>query len=72
MDMDTYETTKFVLTKIKPYLLKNCIIAFDELYNFSGWEEGEYKVLKETFNDNEYKYVCFCINRKSAAIQIIY
>ncbi len=72
MDMDTYETTKFVLTKIKPYLLKNCIIAFDELYNFSGWEEGEYKALKETFNDNEYKYVCFCINRKSAAIQIIY
>ena len=71
MDMDTYETTKFVLTKIKPYLVKNCIIAFDELYNYSGWEVGEYKALKETFNDNEYRYVCFCLNGHQAAIKII-
>ena len=71
LDMDTYETTKFVLTKIKPYIVRNCIIAFDDHYNFSGWEVGEYKALKETFNDNEYKYVCFCINGKQATIQII-
>jgi hypothetical protein len=71
LDMDTYETTKFVLTKIKPYLVKNCIIAFDELYNYSGWEVGEYKALKETFNDNEYRYVCFCRNSKQAMIEII-
>jgi hypothetical protein len=71
LDMDTYESTKFVLEKIKPYLVKNCIIAFDELYNFSGWEVGEYKALKETFNDNEYKYVCFRLDGTQAAIQII-
>jgi len=71
MDLDTYESTKFVLTKIKPYLVKNCIITFDELYNHPGWEVGEYKALKETFNDNEFRYVCFCINGAQAAIQII-
>ena len=71
LDMDTYESTKFVLTKIKPYLVKNCIIAFDELYNFSGWEVGEYKALKETFNDNEYRYVCFCTDGTQATVQII-
>jgi len=71
LDMDTYESTKFVLEKIKPYLVKNCIIAFDELYNFSGWEVGEYKALKETYNDNEYKYVCFRLDGTQAAIQII-
>jgi hypothetical protein len=71
LDLDTYESTKFVLEKIKPYLVKNCIIAFDELYNFSGWEVGEYKALKETFNDNEYKYVCFRLDGTQAAIQII-
>ena len=71
LDTDTYETTKFILTKIKPYLIKNCIIAFDELYNYPGWEMGEYKALKETFNDNEYRYVCFCLNEKRVAIQII-
>ena len=71
MDVDTYESTKFVLTKIKPYLVKNCIIAFDELYNYSGWEVGEYKALKETFNDNEYKYVCFCRDGQQVMIQVI-
>jgi hypothetical protein len=71
LDMDTYESTKFVLTKIKPYLTKNCTIAFDELYNYSGWELGEYRALKEIFNDSEYKYVCFCLDSQQAAIQII-
>jgi hypothetical protein len=71
MDMDTYETTKFVLTKIKPYLLKNSIIAFDELYNYPGWEFGEYKALKETFNENEYKFIAFNGDHEQAAIQII-
>jgi len=71
MDMDTYETTKFVLIKIKPYLIKNSIIAFDELYNYPGWEVGEYKALKETFNENEYKFIAFNKEALSAAIQII-
>ena len=71
IDVDTYQTTKFILTKIKPYLLKNSIIAFDELYNFPGWEVGEYKALKEIFNENEYKFIVFCKNGPQAAIQII-
>jgi len=71
LDMDTYETTKFVLTKIKPYLSKNTIIAFDQLYNYPGWEVGEYKALKETFNENEYKFISFCTNGGQSAIQII-
>ena len=71
LDMDTYESTKFVLTKIKPYLTKNCTIAFDELYNYPGWETGEYRALKETFNDSEYKYVCFSKDGARAMIQTI-
>ena len=71
LDMDTYESTKFVLKKIKPYLIKNSIIAFDQIYNFPGWQLGEYKALIETFNDNEYKFICFDLDRDRAAIQII-
>jgi hypothetical protein len=71
IDLDTYESTKFVLEKIKPRLSKNCIIAFDEIYNYSGWEAGEYKALIETFNNDEYKYICFCVNGMCAAIQKI-
>ena len=71
LDMDTYETTKFVLEKIKPYLIKNSIIIFDELYNYSGWEVGEYKALKETFNEDEYKYLAFCKDREQVVIKIV-
>ena len=35
------------------------IILFDQLYNYPGWKEGEYKALKENFNDNEYEYIAF-------------
>ena len=70
MDMDTYSPTRFTLEKIKPYLVKNAIIHFDELYNYIGWENGEYKALKEIFNENEFEYKMFNIQGKQCAIQI--
>ena len=45
MDMNIYKSTKYVLQKIKPFLNSGCIILFDELYNFAGWEEGNIKLL---------------------------
>jgi hypothetical protein len=71
MDMDTYETTKFILTNIKPYISKNCIILFDEFYNFPGWDVGEYKALKEVFKDNEYKFLSFAKDGNQTTIQIL-
>ena len=70
MDMDTYSPTKFTLEKIKPYLVKDAIILFDELYQFIGWEEGEFKALNEVFNKNEYKYKAFNIKGTNCCIQI--
>ena len=69
IDVDTYETTLFILKKIKPYLNNNCIILFDELYNFSGWKVGEYKALKEVFN-KEYKFLAFA--RSTEQVCILY
>lgn len=71
MDLDTYKSSLFVLKKIKPYLLKNSVIAFDELYNFPGWEVGEYKALKEVFNENEYEFLAFCKEGSQAVIRIL-
>lgn len=70
MDMDVYKSSKFVLQKIKPFLSSGCIILFDELYNFAGWEQGEYKALIEVFEENEYKYLAFT-NFEKVTIQII-
>jgi len=71
MDMDTYETSKFVLSNLKPFLNKSCIITFDDFYNFAGWDVGEYKALTETFNENEYKFLAFSKFGRQATIQIL-
>ena len=71
LDMDTYPSTKYVLKKLKPLLNKNSIIIFDELYNYSGWENGEYKALKEVFDDDEYIFKAFNVLGQEVVIQII-
>jgi len=70
LDMDIYGPTKFTLEKLKPYLVKNAIIIFDELYNYVGWEQGEYKALKEVFKEEEFEYKAFTINKTKVVIQI--
>ncbi len=71
LDMDTFSPTKYALEKIKPYLVKGATIIFDELYNYNGWEEGEYKALKEIFKDNEYQFKAFNINSCQVVVQLI-
>ena len=71
MDLDTYGPTKFTLEKIKPYLVKDTIIIFDEFYDYHGWRNGEYKALTEVFKENEFKYKAFTINSGRCVIQII-
>ena len=71
IDVDTYETTKFILDLIKPRLAKGAMILFDELYNFEGWNVGEYKALTEVFDKNEYKFEAFAYNGQQALIKIL-
>ena len=71
MDLDTYESTKFVLKELKSYLKTNSIILFDQLYNYPGWKEGEFKALNEVFKESEYKYLAFGKYSKQAVIKIL-
>ena len=71
MDVDTYESSKFVLESIKPNLVKGSVILFDELYNFEGWDVGEYKALREVFNDDEYKFLAFSQDSAQVVIKIL-
>ena len=71
MDMDLYQSSKFTLSKVKPYLQKGSIILFDELYNYINWKSGEYKALKEIFEDHEYIYRSFNLQGAQVAIQIL-
>ena len=69
MDMDTYASTKYALSCIKPFLQKGSVILFDEFYGYPNWEHQEYKAFKEVFNEKEYKYIAFCASE--VAIEIL-
>ena len=69
LDMDTYESTAFVLEKIKKFLAPGTIILFDEFYGFPNWEKYEYKAFLEKIKINEFKYIAFA--NRQACIQII-
>jgi hypothetical protein len=71
LDLDTYESTRDALEILKPYIVKNTIIMFDEIYNFPGWEDGEYKALGEFFDRDQYCFISFARNGCSSAIQIL-
>mgnify|MGYP001177361975 CR=1 FL=1 len=70
LDMDNYIPTKFTLEKIKPYLVKNSILIFDQLYNYQGWKNGEFKALKEVFKEDDFEYKAFNLYGKQCVIQI--
>ena len=69
-DMDTYSPTKYTLERIKPLLVKDAILVFDELYNYPGFQEGELKALKEVFKDDEYTFKAFNVLGTQVVIQI--
>jgi hypothetical protein len=58
MDADLYSSTKYVLETLKDYIDSNCVVVFDELVNYVGFdnEKGELKALYEFIKDNNVKY----------------
>ena len=68
-DLDTYESTSFVLKKIKDRLEPGTIILFDEFYGFPNWEKYEYKAFKEELKENKFKYIAF--GSRQACIKVI-
>lgn len=58
MDADLYSSTKYVLDTIVNYIDKDCIMVFDELVNFDGFdgETSELKAFYEFINKYNVKY----------------
>jgi hypothetical protein len=40
---------------MKPYFSKQCVLVFDEFFNYPEWEHHEYKAFKEFLNQMEDK-----------------
>jgi hypothetical protein len=82
VDCDLYSSTKFILDECLPYFDDKCLLVFDELVNYKGYEEGELKALTEFMTKHNLKYEWIGMNgvptnmgcyrcHQSAAILII-
>lgn len=72
-DLDTYESTKFALSKVKKNFTSNTILYFDEFYDFAGWETGEYKAFKEEIEEDQnysFKYMAFAKDSTAVTISV--
>jgi hypothetical protein len=58
IDCDLYSSTKYILNMVHKYLDKDCIIVFDELVNYDGYDgdNGELRAFYEFLNDTNIKY----------------
>lgn len=58
MDADLYSSTKYVLNTLKDYIDTDCVIVFDELLNYPGFdgETGELKAFYEFVTENNANY----------------
>lgn len=66
IDCDLYSSTKYILNTCKKYIDKDCIIVFDELVNYKGYDSdnGELKAFYEFINENVVDYEWIGMNGK--------
>jgi hypothetical protein len=58
LDADLYSSTKYVLDYLRDYIAPGCVILFDELVNYPGFdgETGELKAFYEFITENKVNY----------------
>jgi len=58
LDADLYSSTKYILDVLKNYIDDGCIIVFDELVNYPGFDgdTGELKAFYEFITENKVNY----------------
>lgn len=66
IDCDLYSSTKFILNTLKEYISPECVVVFDELVNYPGFDgdTGELKAFYEFINENNVKYEWIGMNGK--------
>ena len=67
MDADLYSSTKCIFDVLKPYIDTDCVIVFDELVNYPGFDGdmGELKAFYEFITENKVDYKWIGMNGTS-------
>jgi len=68
IDCDLYSSTRYVLTQLAPRFVDGTVLAFDELVDYSGWENHEARAFSEFLNDTAFDYECLGASLNKAAV----
>jgi predicted O-methyltransferase YrrM len=72
MDADLYSSTKTVFDVLGDRIAPGTVIQFDELFNYPGWQQGEYKALNELVRERKltFEYIGYCLYHEQVAVKI--
>ena len=73
IDCDLYSATKTIFANVGEMLAPGSIIIFDELINYHGWEEGEFKAFMEFVEEHKvtFEYVAYNRTGSQVAVRIL-
>jgi hypothetical protein len=73
VDCDLYSATKTIFTNVADMLAPGTIIIFDELINYHGWEEDEFKAFMEFTAERKlsFEYVAYNRTGSEVAVRIV-
>lgn len=72
IDCDLYSSTKDTFNSLKGNIHEGTILVFDELYNYPGYENHEFKALHEFLSERNLKaeYLAYNENHEQVALRI--
>ncbi len=56
VDSDLYSSAKTIFAELKNQIVPGTIIAFDEYFNYPGWQEGEHRAFMELVKENNFDF----------------
>lgn len=70
VDCDLYSSTKTVLEALADMLAPGTIIVFDELINYPGWQDGEFKAFSEFVAERSLPFEYLAYNRTGSQVAV--
>jgi hypothetical protein len=73
IDCDLYSATKTIFAELGDMLQPGCIVLFDELINYAGWQDGEYKAPIEFARENKrsFEYIGYVRTGSQVAVRLL-
>lgn len=71
IDCDLYSSTKTVFDNLGDFIVEGTVIVFDEYFNYTGWQEGEFKAFQEFVATNSLGYDYLTYNHEHQQVAVV-